>query len=57
MRFLLTILIIGGLVAAAFCLRDKRDEMRTQAWAVQVMPFMRSQTDGTLNRCRAGPAG
>jgi len=49
MRFLLTIAIIGGLIAAAIMLRDKRDEMRTQAWAVQVMPYMRSQTDGTLN--------
>jgi hypothetical protein len=49
MRFLLTILIIGGLIAAAVMLRDKRDEMRTQAWAVQLMPFMRGQTDGSLN--------
>lgn len=49
MRFLLTILIIAGLVAGAFVLRNKRDAIRTQAQAVQLMPYMRSQTDGTLN--------
>src|SRR4051812_39458014 len=54
MRFFLTLLIIGGLIAGAIMLRDKRVEMRTQAWAVQVMPYMRAQTDGSLNA--AAPA-
>jgi hypothetical protein len=54
MRFFLIILIVGGLVAAALVLRDKRDEMRTQAWAVQLMPYMRAQTDGTLNAAAPG---
>jgi hypothetical protein len=49
MRFFLTLLIIGGLVALGFLLRDKRVEMRNQAWAVRVMPLLRAQTDGSLN--------
>lgn len=49
MRFILTLFLIGGLVGAAFLLRDKRVEMRNGAWALQVMPLVRPQLDGTLN--------
>jgi hypothetical protein len=54
MRFFLTILIVCGLVSAAFLLRDKRAAMQLQAWSVQLMPFVKPLTDGTQNA--ASPA-
>ena len=54
MRFFLTLLIVSGVVSGAFLLRDKREAMQMQAWAVQLMPFVKPLTDGTQNA--AAPA-
>jgi hypothetical protein len=54
MRFFLTVVIVCGLVSLGFLLRDKRAQMQTQAWSVQLMPYVRPLTDGTQNH--AAPA-